>query len=126
MGIDCIANNDVETESVNLSYPVREVHLGYVNGASIIIVEYIDGDAIKLLDNKMSTLCDPKRMNEITMKTYEGRDSYLLFYERLVRPNPYIYPRGRYILYLNNTTKLGGIGSNNPHPDRPDEETFLS
>ena len=47
------------TESINKTYVVRDVHLGYVNGASIIVVEYYDGDEIKIVDNKLMNFVDP-------------------------------------------------------------------
>lgn len=125
LGLGCLTNTDREMESINITYPVRDVHIGYVNGASIIVVEYLDGNTIKLIDNKMSTMCDPHRIHEITIKPYEQKESYLLHYGRLAHPKPYVYPKGWYILYLNDNLSLKGIGSNNPHPDRADEETFL-
>lgn len=126
MGAGCVDIDNAEMESINISYLVRDVYLGYVNGVSIIVVEYIDGPRIKLIDNKMSTLCDARRMNDIIMKTTQEKESYLLYYERLAEPKAYTYPKGRYILYLSDTQSLNGVDSNNPHPDRRDEETFLS
>lgn len=114
-------NRNLVTESVNETYVVRDVHLGYVNGASIIVVEYYDGDEIKIVDNKLMNFVDPVRSNIITVKVSPYNESILYYYEKSNR-----YPKGRYILYLNNGTYFSGIDSNRPKSRSADEETFLS
>ena len=109
---------------VNITYPVRDVHIGYVNGASIIMVEYIDGEEIKIVDNKMLDYVDPVRSNMITIKKTQCNESSLLHYEQTQCRHS--YPKGRYILYLAEDKNLVGIKSNHPHSRRGDEETFLN
>lgn len=119
--LGCIdTNKNLITESVNETYVVRDVHMGYVNGASIIVVEYYDGDEIKIVDNKLMNFVDPVRKNIITMKISPYNESVLYHYEK---SND--YPKGRYILYLDNKTYFSGIKSNCPKSRSVDEETFL-
>ena len=120
--LGCIdKNRNLITESVNETYVVRDVHMGYVNGANIIVVEYYDGDEIKIVDNKLIPYVDAVRKNIITMKVSPYNESILYHYEK---SND--YPKGRYVLYLDNETYFSGIDSNRPKSRSADEETFLS
>ena len=120
--LGCIdKDRNLITESINETYVVRDVHLGYVNGASIIVVEYYDGDEIKIVDNKLIPYVGAVRNNIITMKISPCRESRLYHYEKSNQ-----YPKGRYILYLDNSTYFLGFGSNRPKSRSADEETFLN
>lgn len=120
--LGCIdTNKNPIIESVNETYVVRDVHLGYINGASVIVVEYYDGDEMKIVDNKLMNFVDPVRKNIITMKVSPYNESILYHYEK---SND--YPKGRYILYLDDKTYFSGIDSNRPKSRSADEETFLN
>ena len=120
--LGCIdRDRNLITESVNETYVVRDVHLGYVNGVSIIAVEYYDGDEIKMVDNKLMTFVDPVRSNIITVRVSPYNESRLYYYEKSNQ-----YPKGRYILYLDDKMYFSGIDSNRPKSRSADEETFLS
>lgn len=117
----CLSGPEHKTESVNCTYDVRDVHFGYVNGASIIVVEYYDGNTIKMVDNKMSTTVTRFRFNIIDIERSKSNVSTLLQYEKSTR-----YPNGRYILYLADSDDISGIGSNHPHSRKADEETYIN
>ena len=126
--LGCIdKDRNLITESINETYVVRDVHLGYVNGASMIVVEYYDGDEIKIVDNKLMDFVDPERSNIIIVKVSPYNESILYHYEKLSCCGRFEnYPKGRYILYLDNETYFSGIKSNRPKSRSADEETFLS
>lgn len=118
----CVPQPENETELMNHTYIVRDIHIGYVNGASIIVVEYYDGNDIKIVDNKMiPTTWSGFRYNVIDIKRSESNESTLLQYERSTN-----YPTGRYILYLTNDKDISGIGSNYPRARKSDEETYIN
>lgn len=117
----CLSVPEHKTESVNYTYEIRDVHIGYVNSASIIVIEYYNDNNIKIVDNKMSTTCTRFRYNIIDIKRSESKISTLHQYEKSTR-----YPNGRYILYLADEDEISGIGSNHPHSRKLDEETYLN
>lgn len=108
------------TYDVDIEYVVRDVHIGYVNGVSVIVVEYYDENSIKIIDNRMDNMVTPRRHNIITIERSSTKESTLFHYQR-ANYKPY----GKYILYLSDDMEIGGTGSNHPHSRRADEETFL-
>jgi hypothetical protein len=87
-------------KTVNTTYDVKEVHLGYANGYSFIEVLYYDHGRIKIIDGSNYGL------NSITVYSTNKQQSYMV--HRLTATENRI-PKNMYDLYVNENMSFTGI-----------------
>jgi hypothetical protein len=89
-------------QAVNITYNVKEVHLGYANGYSFIEVLYYDNGKIKILDGSNYGL------NSITVYSTNKSQSYIV--HRLTATENRT-PKNIYDLYVNENMSFTGVKS---------------
>ena len=109
-------------------YAVRDVHIGYEGGHSIIMVEYYYNNHIRTVDNKMHW---EERINQITVERATETNATLEWCSKNRQThkrwlNCSYYPQNKYILYLPDNVDCSGVKSYTYRSDQEDYESWVN
>ena len=107
---------------VNETYSVRNVYFGYINGVEVTAVRYFYGGEIKTIDDRSMHYVDFTRSNIIQTVPSPTNETSLYKWQR---SNGNDFPRGRYVLYLSNSTEVEGMDTYYGHSRGEDEVTSM-
>ena len=124
----CIDMTGPGFDEKNITYDVRDVHIGYEGGATILLVEYYKDNNVCFVDNRMRW---DGRINSITIKKSWDNNSHLLWcasnrQEKKSRWHNNYYPRNKYVLYISDTMECKGTQTHTYHTDRKDDNSFIN